>query len=134
LKIATSESNLLLAGAALGYTRLILASEAEVQASAILNCKIVQHKHFMHSPATWRVWLRARNFPVQPRVEVREALFYWLDPEPKESPISIYTHYFAHRAMQRTSRPPSVLLMIEPFAVAASKYCIVNSRLRADRP
>src|SRR5262249_19685452 len=54
LKIATSESNLLLVGAALGYTRLILASEAEVQASAILNCKIVQHKHFMHSPATQR--------------------------------------------------------------------------------
>src|SRR5262249_15704072 len=27
----------------------------------------------------WRVWLRARNFPVQPRIEVREVLFYWLD-------------------------------------------------------
>jgi hypothetical protein len=47
-------SSLLAAGAALGTTRLFLASEAEVQASAILDEKIVQHFHFMYSAATQR--------------------------------------------------------------------------------
>jgi hypothetical protein len=51
-------SNLLAAGAALGTTRLFLASEAEVQGSAILDGKIVQHRHFMYSAATQRALQR----------------------------------------------------------------------------
>jgi hypothetical protein len=47
-------SSLLAAGAALGATRLFLASEAEVQANAVLDGKIVQHSHFMYSAATQR--------------------------------------------------------------------------------
>jgi len=47
-------SSLLVVGAALGSTRLFLASEAEVQVNAIVDGKIVQHKHFMYSAATQR--------------------------------------------------------------------------------
>lgn len=47
-------SSLLAVGAALGRTRLYLASEAEVQESAMLDGKIVQHFHFMYSAATQR--------------------------------------------------------------------------------
>jgi hypothetical protein len=47
-------SSLLAVGAALGNTRLFLASEAEVQVNAIVDGKIVQHKHFMYSAATQR--------------------------------------------------------------------------------
>lgn len=45
-------SSLLAAGAALGATRLFLASEAEVQDNTVLDGKIVQHSHFMYSAAT----------------------------------------------------------------------------------
>jgi hypothetical protein len=45
-------SNLLAAGAALGVTRLFLASEAEVQDNTVLDGKIIQHSHFMYSAAT----------------------------------------------------------------------------------
>ncbi len=47
-------SSLIAVGAALGRTRLFLASEAEVQESAVLDGKIVQHRHFMYSAATQR--------------------------------------------------------------------------------
>jgi hypothetical protein len=47
-------SSLLVAGIALGSTHLFLASEAEVQMNAIVDEKIVQHKHFMYSAATQR--------------------------------------------------------------------------------
>src|SRR4029077_7600676 len=47
-------SSLLAAGTALGKTRLFLASEAEVQANALIDGKIVQHRHFMYSAATQR--------------------------------------------------------------------------------
>jgi hypothetical protein len=47
-------SNLLAAGAALGKTRLFLASEAEVQVNSVIDGRIVQHTHFMYSAATQR--------------------------------------------------------------------------------
>jgi hypothetical protein len=47
-------SSLLAAGAALGRTRLFLASEAEVQENAEIDGKIIQHPHFMYSAATQR--------------------------------------------------------------------------------
>ncbi len=47
-------SSLLAAGTALGKTRLFLASEAEVQVNAVIDGRIVQHKHFMYSAATQR--------------------------------------------------------------------------------
>jgi hypothetical protein len=47
-------SSLLAAGTALGKTRLFLASEAEVQGNAVIDGRIVQHKHFMYSAATQR--------------------------------------------------------------------------------
>jgi hypothetical protein len=47
-------SSLLAAGAALGATRLFVASEAEVQVNAVIDGKIVQHSHFMYSAATQR--------------------------------------------------------------------------------
>jgi hypothetical protein len=47
-------SSLLAAGAALGKTRLFLASEAEVQLNHVIDGRIVQHKHFMYSAATQR--------------------------------------------------------------------------------
>ena len=47
-------SCLLAAGAALGVTRLFVASEAEVQESALIGGKIIQHSHFMYSAATQR--------------------------------------------------------------------------------
>ncbi len=47
-------SSLLAAGAALGVTRLFVASEAEVQVNALIDGKIVQHCHFMYSAATQR--------------------------------------------------------------------------------
>src|SRR5262249_49084903 len=47
-------SSLLAAGTALGKTRLFLASEAEVQANAVRDGRIVQHQHFMYSAATQR--------------------------------------------------------------------------------
>src|SRR5262249_25929701 len=47
-------SSLLVAGTALGNTRLFLASEAEVQANAVRDGRIVQHQHFMYSAATQR--------------------------------------------------------------------------------
>ncbi len=51
-------SSLLAAGAALGRTRLFLASEAEVQESAEIDGKIIQHPHFMYSAATQRALAR----------------------------------------------------------------------------
>jgi hypothetical protein len=51
-------SSLLAAGAALGCTRLFLASEAEVQVNDLLDGRIVQHKHFMYSAATQRALAR----------------------------------------------------------------------------
>jgi hypothetical protein len=51
-------SSLLAAGAALGATRLFLASEAEVQVNALLDGRIVQHSHFMYSAATQRALAR----------------------------------------------------------------------------
>jgi len=47
-------SSLLAVGAALGRTRLFLASEAEVQENAFINGRIIQHHHFMYSAATQR--------------------------------------------------------------------------------
>jgi hypothetical protein len=47
-------SSLLAAGAAIGATRLFLASEAELQVNALLGGRIVQHSHFMYSAATQR--------------------------------------------------------------------------------
>jgi hypothetical protein len=47
-------SSLLAVGAALGRTRLFLASEAEVQENAFINGSIIQHRHFMYSAATQR--------------------------------------------------------------------------------
>jgi hypothetical protein len=47
-------SCLLAAGAALGVLRLFVASETEVQESAVIGGKIVQHSHFMYSAATQR--------------------------------------------------------------------------------
>jgi hypothetical protein len=47
-------ASLAAAAAAVGATHLFVASEAEVQASAVLNGRIVQHKHFMYSAATQR--------------------------------------------------------------------------------
>jgi hypothetical protein len=47
-------SSLLATGAALGVTRLFVASEAEVQVNALIGGKIVQHLHFMYSAATQR--------------------------------------------------------------------------------
>jgi hypothetical protein len=47
-------SSLLAVGTALGKTRLFLASEAEVQVNAVIDGRIVQHKHFMYSAATQR--------------------------------------------------------------------------------
>jgi hypothetical protein len=49
---------LVLAGAALGVTRLFLASEAEVQENISFGNKIVQHSHFMYSAATQRALAR----------------------------------------------------------------------------
>jgi hypothetical protein len=49
-------SSLLAVGAACGRTRLYVASEAEVQESAVLDGKIIQHKHFMYSAATQRAF------------------------------------------------------------------------------
>ena len=46
--------SLLAVGAALGVTRLFVASEAEVQVNALIGGKIVQHCHFMYSAATQR--------------------------------------------------------------------------------
>ena len=51
-------SCLLLAGAALGATRLFVASETELQETIILGDKIVQHSHFMYSAATQRALAR----------------------------------------------------------------------------
>jgi hypothetical protein len=51
---------LLVAGLALGATRLFLASEAEVQQSVERGGRVVQHPHFMYSAATQRAlsaWL-----------------------------------------------------------------------------
>jgi hypothetical protein len=47
-------SSLLAVGAALGVTRLFVASEAEVQVNSLIDRKIVQHLHFMYSAATQR--------------------------------------------------------------------------------
>jgi hypothetical protein len=47
-------SSLLAVGAALGRTRLFLASEAEVQENAFINGRIIQHYHFMYSASTQR--------------------------------------------------------------------------------
>jgi hypothetical protein len=51
-------ANLLAAGAALGRTRLFLASETEVQENAEIAGRIVQQKHFMYSAATQRALAR----------------------------------------------------------------------------
>jgi hypothetical protein len=51
-------ASLLAAGAALGRTRLFLASEAEVQENAEIAGRIVQHPHFMYSAATQRALAR----------------------------------------------------------------------------
>jgi hypothetical protein len=51
-------ANLLAAGAALGRTRLFLASEAEVQANAEIAGRIVQHPDFSYSAATQRALAR----------------------------------------------------------------------------
>ena len=51
-------SSLLAAGAALGRTRLFLASEAEVQENAEVDGKIIQHPHYMYSAATQRALAR----------------------------------------------------------------------------
>jgi hypothetical protein len=51
-------SSLLAAGAALGATRLFVASEAEVQVNGIVADTIVQHPHFMYSAATQRALAR----------------------------------------------------------------------------
>jgi len=45
---------LLAAGAALGATRLFVASEAELQDNARIDGKIIQHSHFMYTAATQR--------------------------------------------------------------------------------
>jgi hypothetical protein len=47
-------SSLLLAGAALGITRLFVASESELQDTALISGKIIQHSHFMYTAATQR--------------------------------------------------------------------------------
>jgi hypothetical protein len=47
-------SCLLAAGAALGFTHLFVASETELQETALIDGKIVQHSHFMYSAATQR--------------------------------------------------------------------------------
>lgn len=47
-------SALAAAGAALGYARLFVASEAELQENALVDGKIVQHSHFMYTAATQR--------------------------------------------------------------------------------
>lgn len=47
-------ASLLVAGAALGVTRLFLASEVEVQESIAKEGRLVQHPHFMYSAATQR--------------------------------------------------------------------------------
>ncbi|MBF8253712.1 MAG: hypothetical protein HW373_407, partial [Deltaproteobacteria bacterium] len=47
-------SNLLVVGAALGRTRLFLASEGEVQENEEIEGTIIQHPHFMYSAATQR--------------------------------------------------------------------------------
>lgn len=47
-------ASLLVAGAALGVTRLFLASEVEVQESIAKEGRLVQHSHFMYSAATQR--------------------------------------------------------------------------------
>jgi hypothetical protein len=51
-------ASLLAAGAALGRTRLFLASEAEVQENTEIAGRIVQHMHFMYSAATQRALAR----------------------------------------------------------------------------
>jgi hypothetical protein len=51
-------SGLLVAGAALGRTRLFLASEAEVQENAEVDANIIQHPHYMYSAATQRALSR----------------------------------------------------------------------------
>jgi hypothetical protein len=51
-------ASLLIAGAALGATRLFLASEVEVQESTVIGDKIIQHSHFMYSAATQRALSR----------------------------------------------------------------------------
>ena len=51
-------SSLLATGAALGRTRLFLASEAEVQENAEVGGKIIQFPHYMYSAATQRALAR----------------------------------------------------------------------------
>jgi hypothetical protein len=51
-------ASLLITGAALGATRLFLASEVEVQESSVIGDKVVQHRHFMYSAATQRALAR----------------------------------------------------------------------------
>ncbi len=51
-------SCLVLVGAALGATRLFVASETELQENVVINGKIVQHSHFMYSAATQRALAR----------------------------------------------------------------------------
>ncbi len=46
--------SLLASGATLGFTHLFVASETEIQESAVIDGKIVQHSHFMYSAATQR--------------------------------------------------------------------------------
>ena len=42
-----------------------------------------------------RLRRRARRFPPQPRLGVREAFFDWLDPELRDPLVAIYTQHFA---------------------------------------
>lgn len=51
-------ANLVAVGVALGYTHLFVASEAELQETAIIDDKIVQHSHFMYTAATQRAIAR----------------------------------------------------------------------------
>jgi hypothetical protein len=51
-------ASLVATGAALGFTHLFVASEAELQESAVLDGKIVQHSHFMYTAATQRAIAR----------------------------------------------------------------------------
>lgn len=51
-------ANLIAVGAALGYTHLFVASEAELQESAVIDGTIVQHSHFMYTAATQRAIAR----------------------------------------------------------------------------
>jgi hypothetical protein len=51
-------ASLLAVGAATGATRLFVASETELQESAMIGEKIVQHSHYMYSAATQRALAR----------------------------------------------------------------------------